>query len=321
MDKTTQRRFYVYALFRETGLPFYIGKGCGNRWERHERHARCGIQSHKCAIIRDIQLRGFAVIRVKLHEGLTETVAHAYEIALIKAIGRGDGGPLVNHTSGGDGVSGLKFSLETRAKMSTAHRGKKMSPESIAKGVETRRGLPRRKLSPERVANLVEANRGKKRSTEARIRMSAAQRGRRLSAEARAHLSAVKRGSKASPETRVKLSMAQRASSATMEHIAKLAVTRRGTKCSAETRAKMSMVSLGRQFSAETRARISLANRGKKRSAETRAKLSAAKCGKPKSPESIAKRSATRRANNERRRTETLDYTNTVGSHGPTGLM
>jgi hypothetical protein len=131
---STLSHFYVYALFRESGVPLYIGKGCGDRWLHHEKRARNGVGGYKHEIIRGMQARGLEVIKVKLHEGLTEAVAHAYEVALIRAIGRGQAGPLVNLTDGGDGVSGFKHPP-----------GKKRSPEHVAKVAAARRG---KKFSP-----------------------------------------------------------------------------------------------------------------------------------------------------------------------------
>ncbi|HEY1441990.1 MAG TPA: GIY-YIG nuclease family protein, partial [Mycobacterium sp.] len=144
--------FYTYALMRETGVPFYIGKGKGDRWDHHERQARAGIRDHRCAIIRDMQSRGFHVIKLKIHEGLTEAVAHEYEIALIKAVGRGRNGPLVNLTDGGEGITGFRFPP-----------GKKLSAEHVAKRSAARRG---KKLSAESRANIGARQRGRKKSPE-----------------------------------------------------------------------------------------------------------------------------------------------------------
>lgn len=218
--------FYVYVLFRETGAPFYIGKGKSCRWNHHKWQARSGIQSHKCAIIRDMQTRGVEIIKVKLHDGLTEEVAHTYEIALIKAIGRGDDGPLVNHTDGGEGISGFKMSPEERAKRSVALAGKTVSPET-------------------------------------RANMSAAQRGRTFSAEHLAKLSAVRRGKKQSAETLGRKAAALRGTKQphSPEHIAKIAAALRGGRASIEARANMSAASIGKPKSPEARANMSTAQR------------------------------------------------------------
>ncbi len=54
----------------------------------------------------------------KLKENLTNAEACLLEIAFIAAIGRkANGGPLVNLTDGGEGISGLKHTEETRAAM------------------------------------------------------------------------------------------------------------------------------------------------------------------------------------------------------------
>src|SRR5258707_1068073 len=169
MAKEPPSNFYVYALFRETGVPFYIGKEKGRRWAHHDRYARKGRLGYKCAIIRDMQARGLEVIKVKLHEGLSEAIAHTYEIALIKAIGRYPLGPLTNLTDGGDGISGWVATPETRLKMATGQRGRKHSPESIEK-------------------------------------TAAAKRGQIISAEMRARIAAKLRGRKPTPETLMKLS-------------------------------------------------------------------------------------------------------------------
>lgn len=133
--------FYVYALFRENGVPFYIGKGQGDRWLVHEYHARATKRRDaRCSIIRRMQSAGRDVPKIKLHEGLTEATACAYEIALIAAIGRDNVGPLVNLTDGGEGKSGWVTSPETRAKIGAANRGRIRTPEAIEKTAVKLRG-------------------------------------------------------------------------------------------------------------------------------------------------------------------------------------
>jgi hypothetical protein len=228
---STLSHFYVYALFRESGVPLYIGKGCGDRWLHHEKRARNGVGGYKHEIIRGMQARGLEVIKVKLHEGLTEAVAHAYEVALIRAIGRGQAGPLVNLTDGGDGVSGFKHppgkkrSPEHVAKVAAARRGKKFSPESLAKLSASHLGKPvsleaRAKLraafvgkkhSPEHIEKRTAPQRGKKNTAEARAKMSAAHQGRKLSPEHRASQSAARLGKSRSAETRARVTAGLRA--------------------------------------------------------------------------------------------------------------
>lgn len=201
-DPNTRSCFYVYALFRENGVPFYIGKGKGPRWGSHERDARNGLWGHKSAIIRGMQMRGIEIIKVKLHEGLTQAVAYKYEVDLIKAIGRGTKGPLINLTDGGDGalgMRGIKRSPETRAKMAAAARGRKMSPESVAKMVAANRG---RKLSAAHRAKQSAAMRGRKKSPEAIAKSAEARRGGTRTAEARARMSIAARNRKRSPKSR-----------------------------------------------------------------------------------------------------------------------
>lgn len=199
-DISTRSGYYVYALFRENGVPFYVGKGKGQRWTAHERSARSGIWGHKAAIIRSMQARGLEVIKIKLHEGLIEAIAYEYEVALIEAIGRYPIGPLVNLTTGGDGSPGLrgrKRSQETRAKMADAARGRRMSPESVAKTAAANRG---RKLSEAHRAKTSATLLGRKKSPEAIAKSVAARRGRKRTAESRAKMALAKIGRKQSPE-------------------------------------------------------------------------------------------------------------------------
>jgi hypothetical protein len=73
--KTVFAVFYVYILFREDGRPFYVGKGSNGRSLEHEREARRGV-GRRFSIIRKMQALGLDLPKIKLHQGLTEAVAH-----------------------------------------------------------------------------------------------------------------------------------------------------------------------------------------------------------------------------------------------------
>ena len=111
------------------------------------------------------------------------------------------------------GVSG-KRGPETRAKVSAALRGRKLSPETRAKISAAHKG---KKVSQETCAKLSEAHKGKKLSPEARAKIGAANKGRKASPEARAKMSAAHKGRKHSPEHRARIGAARRAHFATLK--------------------------------------------------------------------------------------------------------
>lgn len=131
-----QKEFYAYVLCdaRIPGSfkygnnvfsfePFYVGKGRGDRANFHVREANgTKINSHKLNKIRKIIREGHDVV-IRKTRLITEAEAFDKERELIKTIGRlGDGGPLVNLTDGGDGVSGLVFTTSSRKKQSNSQR-------------------------------------------------------------------------------------------------------------------------------------------------------------------------------------------------------
>lgn len=121
--------FYVYVLFRPTGEPCYVGKGCRQRWTSHERR-QTYANPH---LARIIAAAGGAIPRVKVREGLSDPEAIEIEIALIAAIGRETAGPLVNLTDGGQGKRGRVLSSETKAKISASVKVAWQDPEIAAR--------------------------------------------------------------------------------------------------------------------------------------------------------------------------------------------
>lgn len=102
--------YYIYLLFRPDGRPCYIGKGKKSRWTSHERNVKNGHKLGNPHLENIIKNAPNDLPKVKLAQGLSEEKAFELEALWIKTIGREiHGGPLVNQTEGGEGVSGLKM--------------------------------------------------------------------------------------------------------------------------------------------------------------------------------------------------------------------
>ncbi|WP_051044705.1 GIY-YIG nuclease family protein [Methylobacterium sp. B1] len=95
-------RFYVYQLIDPRDrLPFYVGKGTGNRAWQHEAEVRCGRRGcnpQKRARIAAILAEGFSVGVDIIERYECESDAYDHEIELI-ALTPG----LLNATAGGEG--------------------------------------------------------------------------------------------------------------------------------------------------------------------------------------------------------------------------
>ena len=228
--------YYTYAYLREDKTPYYIGKGKGNRI--YEKRKTTKPPKDKSRII-------------YLKQNLTEEEAFKHEIYMIAVFGRKDLGTgiLHNRTDGGEGISGLIHSEETKIKMSEARKGEKNHNYGKTHSEEQKR-----KLS--------EAMKGKTHSEEHKRNISEAQKGRTHSEETKRKLSEAHKGKTLSDETKRKLSEVNKGENHHMY----------GKTHSEETRKKMSESQKGRTCSEETRIKLSEAN--KNPSEETRRKLS-----------------------------------------------
>lgn len=277
--------FYVYAFFRPwNGEPFYIGKGKGRRIDRHERSSKSHRNKHFRSIFSKAARLGLIVPRAIIRDGLKEKEAFELEVALIQIIGRrANGGPLVNLTDGGEGVSGYQVTASDRKKISEGLRGRPKSPEHIAAVVAALKNSQRAKDGHERTAAL---RRGKKHSAESRAKMSATLSGRVLgqySVERREAISAGKRGKNRKPFTAqalANMSAAQKGrpgKSLTKETKEKISAALSGRKRgphSEEHREKIRLSNIAtwssrtpKEFSPDHRAKISGALKGRKKSA------------------------------------------------------
>ena len=128
-------RFYTYAYLREDRTPYYIGKGCGNRL--HTKGKR-EFNSPKDKL---------RVIFLK--QNLTEEEAFKHEIYMIAVLGRKDIGTgiLRNRTNGGEGVSGIVASEETRRKRSERMRGENHPYYGKSLSEETKKKQSKAKLN------------------------------------------------------------------------------------------------------------------------------------------------------------------------------
>lgn len=105
--------YYVYALKdprTNPVLPFYIGKGTGNRaWE----HTINVDETRKGQRIRQIMDAGYEVVTTKMADGLTEDQALKLEAELISAFGtEATGGFLTNTVTPSGRVKRLRRDLK-----------------------------------------------------------------------------------------------------------------------------------------------------------------------------------------------------------------
>ena len=113
-------KYYTYLLLDPINdyLPFYVGKGNGNRAYMHDRNHSIRDDKNflRRKILKNLQKNGLKSEVYFWKEKLTEEQAFGLEIKLIKLFGRRINGTgiLTNLTEGGEGFSGFDLSESNR---------------------------------------------------------------------------------------------------------------------------------------------------------------------------------------------------------------
>lgn len=132
---------WIYGLKDpQTGEIRYVGKALTPEIRRlsHIRNAKKWDKSHKGNWIKSLLKKGMAPSLVLLRE-TDDSKWQQDEMELI-AFGRANGWPLTNMTSGGDGFHGM--SDDIKAKISAAHKGKRLSLKTRKAISKRRKGVP-----------------------------------------------------------------------------------------------------------------------------------------------------------------------------------
>ena len=161
------RKYYVYEHIRpDTGLVFYVGKGCHERAEDTQRRNNEWYRN----VVAKLARCGLYVEVVIVYDKLLESRAFELEIERI-AYWRSKGVVLCNLTDGGEGLPGLFRTDDHRSNISAALTGRKLSPEHVEK---LRRASLGRKQTPEEIERRRLANVNRPRTEEMKRKMSAA---------------------------------------------------------------------------------------------------------------------------------------------------
>lgn len=109
--------FYVYVLSYPNGIPFYVGKGTGDRLKRHDGKSHSEFVNK---IVAKIKRSGEQYNCEIVFESGIEQLALDHERILIRRYGRriNGSGTLANLTEGGLGQAGRVVSQATREKLS-----------------------------------------------------------------------------------------------------------------------------------------------------------------------------------------------------------
>lgn len=249
-DSKMSQNYYVYTHSTATHGIFYVGKGSEKRIKNPHRKEN----PRHTNIVNKYGKENIIIKTMLCH---LEQHALNLEVRMIAAL-RSSGVDLVNCSNGGDGAKGFSISEETKAKISTTSKGRRMSDEN------------KEKVRARMMGNKYTA--GKKLSPEIRSKMSDAQKNR-VNSEYRCTKqvnsmkgNTLRLGTKVSDETRAKMSASHKGNLYSL-----------GRKHPEEAKAKMRESHKNRPpISDETRAKLSAAKKGVTRTEEQKQKMSIA---------------------------------------------
>ena len=201
----------IYQIENAVTSKVYVGSAVGlsRRWISHRRDLRRGNHTNR-KLQHSWNKHGESVFRFSVLEYVADKqrLLEREQFWLDKTKSPTIG---YNIAATAGSLLGMKFSDETRSKMSAARKGRKLSPEHIAK---TREALLGRKMTLEQRQKMRDARLGRKfrpHSAETRAKMSLAAKGRKKSVEHVAKIAASLRGRKQPPEMIAKRANALRA--------------------------------------------------------------------------------------------------------------
>jgi hypothetical protein len=170
-----ESKFLVYVyLDKAQGEPFYIGK------TRVEKRVWDQCPSRRTGVFLN-RFNEAEEISVVVLPYFTEEQAERMEKYLIREIGRRDlgTGSLVNLTDGGNGLNGYVCPLRRKKEIGDFHRGKVVSMETRMKMSIAHKGKTTwnkgKKHSPETIEKIRKASTGRKASAETREKMRQSQ--------------------------------------------------------------------------------------------------------------------------------------------------
>jgi hypothetical protein len=188
---------YVYTLVDpRNNLPFYVGKGSGERCNFHVVEAKYYVKrkSLKLNKIRKLLQLGMEPIVVKIEENVSDEQALDLECLLISEM-RDFGIPLTNMTDGGDGAQGYKHTEEHKQRMSERFKGRIITEEHRQKMRKPKSPEGRAAIAAARLTTTYRPSEETKRKTsQTLLGRPSPMRGRVQTDEAKAKMSAFRKG-------------------------------------------------------------------------------------------------------------------------------
>jgi group I intron endonuclease len=194
---------YIYKITNPSGK-IYVGQTIDiNERQRKYKYANCKNQTR---LYRSLLKYGWENHIFEVIQTAELCDLNRIEIEWIDKLNCFTKG--LNCTVGGQGISGMVYSEETRLKMRNSHLGKKQSQETIDKRVEKLKGQKRSDSFKERLSQI---HTGRVLSEETKKKLRDINTGKKLSEDVKQKISNSSKGRIVSEETKKRISEARRA--------------------------------------------------------------------------------------------------------------